>query len=576
MTIAEELVGILGFQIKGEENLKKFKRGMDDAAGSAEKSTRRTQALTRGAAAAVAAGATAVVVATKSAADFEETLFGIKKKSGATTEEMAKIKNEILELGRILPATHEDIAAAYERGAAAGISFDKLREFAILSVKVSDAWDMMPDKVGNSFAGFEKGMGIPLDKMEKFADLINYLADSGISDEKDIVNFLDRVGASAKNFGLAPEETAALGASLVNLKMPAEVAARAMDTLFGKLAAPENLSDKSYSALEKIVGDPKEFKKLLGQDALGGIMEFLGKLEKMSGQERISALGALMGEGFDDEVARLVGGVGELRRNLDLIKNTKAFDGAISALSAERMKMFNSQLKTTKNLLSETTKLLGGLTLPTANTGLTTLNDNMRRDTAIWEGHKKPCRGFMAALLWEAMHSREEKMRLARENGFVATGDSIGTEARTNAQKAYEILGRRPSRVHTPTPRPAPHTWIGSSAREAEAASMRALRSDPNGIADAIDAALSHGADAAARSLADGGRQAGDAATAAMQGQANAIGNAIGTAAAAAISQAGANIASQVRSAANSARSSGPSSTNSAPSQSRVAAEPAF
>lgn len=72
----------------------------------------------------------------------------------------------------------------------------------------------------------------------------------------------------------------------------------------------------------------------------------------------------------------------------------------------------------------------------------------------------------------------------------------------------------------------------GASPRDAERQSMLALRSDPNGVADAIDTALSSGGQKAAEKLADGGQKAGENAGDAMAAKATSIGQAIGHSAA--------------------------------------------
>jgi hypothetical protein len=57
--IVEELIGLLGWKREGEQDLKKFKSGMDDAEGSAKRTTDRVKALGI-AAGAVATGAIAI------------------------------------------------------------------------------------------------------------------------------------------------------------------------------------------------------------------------------------------------------------------------------------------------------------------------------------------------------------------------------------------------------------------------------------------------------------------------------------------------------------------------------------
>lgn len=288
---------------------------------------------------------------TRTGMTIEKSLFNIKKKAGATKEEMSKIKQEIMDLSRELPVAIEEIASAYERGAAAGVPLDELREFAKLSAQVADAWDMTAEDTSNAFAGFKAAFGIEYKDMEKFADLINFLADSGIADESGIVEFLDRVGASLKNFGLTPEQSAAFGAAMLNLKMAPEVAARAMDTLTGKLLAPENLAEKPMQALQAIVGDIDKFAKLMEKNPLEALMTFFEKLDKMSGQKRTSLLNALLGEGFDDEVARMIGGKSEIQRNLDLIQEKNKYQGSIAGISEEKIGLLESKLKLLGNSL---------------------------------------------------------------------------------------------------------------------------------------------------------------------------------------------------------------------------------
>jgi TP901 family phage tail tape measure protein len=296
--------------------------------------------------AAIGAG---LIYATKSAADFEQSLFNIEKKSGATKKQMAELRGEIMQLSQEVPVSIDEIASAFERGAAAGVPLDELKQFSKLTAGVADAWDTTAENVGNTFAGFVAGMGMTRGDLQAYASLINDLADSGIADETAIADFIDRAGASLHNFGMTPEEIAAYGAALLNLKMPAEVGARAMDTIAGKLMAPENLSPKALQGLKGVVGSLTEFGKLSGNARM---MFFLNKLSQMSAQRRVSLLGAMLGEGFDDEIARLVNGLPELTRNLDMAaKHAANPSNSIVATQEKKVELFNSQLVLLKNNL---------------------------------------------------------------------------------------------------------------------------------------------------------------------------------------------------------------------------------
>nr|WP_246780944.1 phage tail tape measure protein [Rhizobium sp. BK602] len=339
---------------------------------------------TAGRYAAPAAVAGGLIYATKAAGNFEQSLVDIQKKSGATEKQMRSFQDQIFELGREIPVPIEEIAKGFERGAAAGIPMNEIKDFAALSVKVADAWDTSAENAANFFAGFNKGMGIPLNQMKAYASLINDLADSGISDEKDIADFVDRAGASLKNFGMTPQQIAAYGAAMLNLKMPSDVAARAMDTVTSKLIAPENLSKKSRAALVGIVGDLKKFSKLSGDQKLSF---FLGRLEKMSNQKRASLLGGLLGEGFDDEIMRLVAGTDEVKRNLAIAnQQTKVASNSIDKVFEARMKTFNSQMAVLQNNWNEMSVKFGSMMLPTANGMIRSLNKDFDFGEAIGRG----------------------------------------------------------------------------------------------------------------------------------------------------------------------------------------------
>ena len=323
----------------------------------------------------------AAVYSTKQAAKFEESLYAIQKKSGATTEQMGRLREEIMQLGTEVPVSIDEIASAFERGAAAGVPLAELKEFSRLTAGVADAWDTTSETTANYFAGFTAGMGIARKDLQSYASLINDLADAGIADETGIADFIDRAGASLKNFGMTPEEIAAYGAALLNLKMPAEVGARAMDTLTGKLFAPENLADKSYSALEEIVGNVKEFAKLSGNTKL---QFFLKQVEKLSAQRRASLLGALLGEGFDDEVMRLVSGTAEVERNLGMAaKHLRNPSNSIAEAQAKKLELFNSQLQIMKTNLQEIAIEVGDRILPSLTDVAKSINETLRSGRAI-------------------------------------------------------------------------------------------------------------------------------------------------------------------------------------------------
>ncbi len=316
------------------------------------------------------------------AADFQTALTNIQKKAGTTAEQTARIGEEIKSLATSgdLAVPIEEIAAAYERGAASGIPLDELRQFALLSAKAADAFEMSASDVGNAAAGFGTVMKIPMKDMARYFDLINGLADTGIANEADLINFLDRAGASLKLFGLSAEQAAAYGATLANIKMPPDVAANALSTLTGKLLSPG--SETAQIALRNIVGDIDDFQKILKKDANKGLLVFLDRLAKLDKFRATELLGGFVGAGFDDEILRLAAATDEARKNLDYAAGTAWF-GSLDAAYKLKLRDFWSQWQLLKNEVERAAIDFGTAGMPTLIRGLENVRSLVR---SIGEG----------------------------------------------------------------------------------------------------------------------------------------------------------------------------------------------
>lgn len=309
-------------------------------------------------------------------ADYESALTGIQKKAGTTADETARLGKEALALSTSgeLAVPLEEVLSAMERGAAAGLPLDELRDFARLSAMAADAFEMSAEEVGNAAAGFKVSMGISMGGMEEYFGLINKLADSGIADERDIVNFLDRAGANLKLFGLTAEQAAAYGSTLANIKMEPETAARMMNTLTSKLLSPG--SDKAAGALEDIVGNMTDFQKLLKSDGNKAIEFFLDKVGELDKFKSSEALTGFLGQGFSDEVQRLSAAREELARNQKIALDRASWKGSLGESYDLKLDDFWSQFQLLQNEFKK-------LTIDVGITGLPALKDALEGARAI-------------------------------------------------------------------------------------------------------------------------------------------------------------------------------------------------
>ncbi|QOG06542.1 phage tail tape measure protein [Aureimonas sp. OT7] len=362
-------------RLKGVEKRSSVANRMSAQAARFEQAAARTTNSMYATTARIAApllAATGLNSGLRTLTSYEDALTEIQKKGGFSEKQMAKLGDEARALATSgeLAVPLNEILSAYERGAAAGLPLEDLRDFAELSAKASDAFGMSAEEVGNAAAGFNVGLGIPIAKMESYFDLINSLADSGISDESDIIKYLDNAGAALKNFGLSANDAAAYGAAFLNLKLGPETAARMTNALTQRLIAPDNLGKEAYAVFSEFVGDVGEFKDMLKGDAQGALRKFLGDLAKLDKFERARVTGKIFGTEWSDEIMRVVEGIEEVDRNIAAARNTDSWAGSLEKSYQLKLDTMMSRWRLFQNQIGETVIDLGLMGLPALKEGL--------------------------------------------------------------------------------------------------------------------------------------------------------------------------------------------------------------
>ncbi|ORE87741.1 phage tail tape measure protein [Aurantimonas sp. 22II-16-19i] len=303
----------------------------------------------------------------KTAAQFETALVGIRKKGDLSARALEKVKSEILgivESGQVAMNPAE-IAEAYQRGIASGIPINEMRDFVVLSAQAADAWEMTGEASGNAFAGFKESLKLTQSEMRPFADLINTLADAGISDERDIVDFLDRTGAQLKDMGMSKENIAALGGTLLDLKMPAEQAATAMNALSTKLLNPKN-TKASMQAFDKLYGRTENFTELMKEDANGALIDFLKRLQRLDKFKRTELLTDIVGLEHASKVNRLVSSLDLLQTRMATANDPSQYVGSLGKGYQLKLDTLESKWKVFKANLEKLQIDLGDLIIAPA------------------------------------------------------------------------------------------------------------------------------------------------------------------------------------------------------------------
>lgn len=166
--------------------------------------------------------------AAKEAMKFETAMAGVKKVAEGTDEQYAKLSDELKKMSAELGISAAEMADLAAAGGQLGIPIEKLSEFTAIASKMSVAFGMTAEEAGNAAATIANVFQLPIGEVEKLGDAINVLGNNTAAREKDIVAAMARIGGTAKQFGLAADEAAALADAFIALGKPPEVAATAI------------------------------------------------------------------------------------------------------------------------------------------------------------------------------------------------------------------------------------------------------------------------------------------------------------------------------------------------------------
>nr|DAW67407.1 MAG TPA: minor tail protein [Caudoviricetes sp.] len=302
--------------------------------------------------------------AAKEAMKFETAMAGVKKVAEGTDEQYAKLSDELKKMSAefgISAAEMADLAAA---GGQLGIPIEKLSEFTAIASKMSVAFGMTAEEAGNAAATIANVFQLPIGEVEKLGDAINVLGNNTAAREKDIVAAMARIGGTAKQFGLAADEAAALADAFIALGKPPEVAATAINAMLQKLQTAQSQGKGFQAALEGIGTSADEMAANIAANPQQALTEFLHKLEGLDKQSRALMLSQLFGTEYSDDIALLVGSLGEYEKALGLVADKGQVVGAMQKEVANAMSTSEAQINKAKQEIINVAIEVGEKLLP--------------------------------------------------------------------------------------------------------------------------------------------------------------------------------------------------------------------
>lgn len=312
----------------------------------------------------VASGAAGLTYAAREAVKFESAMAGVRKVVDGTPEQIEQLGGQVKKLAVEFGMMPEKMAEIVAAGGQLGIAADKLDEFARVTATMATAFGLTAEEAGNAAATIANVFQLPIGEVEKLGDAINVLGNNTAAREKDIVAAMARIGGTAKQFGLAADEAAALADAFIALGKPPEVAATAINALLQKLQTAQSQGKGFQDALASIGTSADEMAANIAANPQQALTEFLHKLEGLDKQSRALTLSQLFGTEYSDDIALLVGSLGEYEKALGLVNDQAQIQGAMQKEAAAALNTTEGQINKAKAAVSNMAGELGDALLP--------------------------------------------------------------------------------------------------------------------------------------------------------------------------------------------------------------------
>ena len=323
---------------------------------------------------------TAVIFPIKQAMEFETSMADVRKVVDGleAPQALQEMRNQLLGLSRVIPESASGLATIAASGGRLGVAKKDIAEFTESVSKIALALDMTAEQAGDSMAKLANVMDIPIGEIQKFGDVVNTLADNTASKGPEILEVLNRVGATSKNFGMAKEEMAGLAAAMLSLGMAPERVATGLNYMLPKLQTATKLPEKAQAAFRGMGLSAVDLEKKIRDNATGGLTVFLEMLKKLPKEAQTAAAIDIFGTEHQAKILTLVGSLDKYKAALKLSTEETKTAGSIQREFEIRSSTTANQLKLFVNRINELAIRIGSVLLPAVNallTGFTAILD---------------------------------------------------------------------------------------------------------------------------------------------------------------------------------------------------------
>ena len=332
------------------------------------------------AATALAAGG---VASAKFAIDFEDSFAGVKKTVDATPEQLAKIKQGIIDLsttgidGRgAIPQTATELNELAAAGGQLGISQENIIDFTEVMAQMGSATNLVGEEGAATLARFQNVMGVGQNEIRNIGSAIVDLGNHSATTESEIAEMALRMGKYGSSVRMSAADVLGYSAALSSLGIEAQMGGSAIGRTWLSIETAVASGGEGLTKFAKYSGkSAEEFKEQWNTDSSGA---FNGLLKGLQSAENLTVALDDLGINNTQDIQAMMA----LVNGYDLVTESVNRSNTAYQENTALQEEFNaknettaSKLANTKNNIIEAARSIGETMLPSIQDASTTVAD---------------------------------------------------------------------------------------------------------------------------------------------------------------------------------------------------------
>lgn len=321
------------------------------------------------------------VASAKFAIDFEDSFAGVKKTVDATPEQLAKIKQGIIDLsttgidGRgAIPQTTTELNELAAAGGQLGISQENIIDFTEVMAQMGSATNLVGEEGAATLARFQNVMGVGQNEIRNIGSAIVDLGNHSATTESEIAEMALRMGKYGSSVRMSAADVLGYSAALSSLGIEAQMGGSAIGRTWLSIETAVASGGEGLTKFAKYSGkSAEEFKKQWNTDSSGA---FNGLLKGLQSAENLTlALDDLGINNTQDIQAMmaLVNGYDLVTESVNRSNTAYKENTALQEEFDRKAETTASQLSVTKNNIVEAARSIGETMLPSIKDASTTV-----------------------------------------------------------------------------------------------------------------------------------------------------------------------------------------------------------